>query len=68
MVQGVSVQRASEILINLLTTYLNMAIYKLVIEVQKSLNSKNQIGGIFCDLEKASDCVNHEVQNSDFME
>jgi hypothetical protein len=27
----------------------------------KALNSKNVIGGIFCDLEKAFDCVNHKI-------
>jgi hypothetical protein len=36
-------------------------IYKLVNEINKTLNSRNLIGGIFCDLEKAFDCVNHEV-------
>jgi hypothetical protein len=35
--------------------------YKLLNEIQKALNSKNLIGGTFCDLEKAFDCVNHEV-------
>jgi hypothetical protein len=30
-------------------------------EIQKILNSKKLIGGIFCGLEKAFDCVNHKV-------
>jgi hypothetical protein len=38
----------------------DMAIYKLLNEIQKSLNSKNLIGGIFCDLETAFDCINHD--------
>jgi hypothetical protein len=38
-----------------------MAIYKLTNEILKALNSKNVIGGIFCDLEKAFDCVNHKI-------
>lgn len=36
-------------------------IYKLTNEILKALNNKIMVGGIFCDLEKASDCVNHEV-------
>jgi hypothetical protein len=39
----------------------DMAIYKLTNEMLKALNSKNVIGGIFCDLEKAFDCVNHKI-------
>jgi hypothetical protein len=35
----------------------DVAIYKLLNEIQKALNSKKLIGGIFCDLEKAFDCV-----------
>ena len=42
-------------------TSTDSAIYKLTNEIHKALNSKNLIGGIFCDLEKAFDCVNHEV-------
>jgi hypothetical protein len=38
----------------------DVAIYKLLNEIQKALNSKNLIGGSFCDLEKTFDCVNHE--------
>ena len=37
------------------------AIYKLTNEILKALNSKCLIGGIFCDLEKAFDCVNHKI-------
>jgi hypothetical protein len=39
----------------------DMAIYKLLNEIQKALNSKNLTGGIFCDLKNAFDCVDHEV-------
>jgi hypothetical protein len=38
-----------------------MASYKITNEILKTLNSKNLIGGIFCDLEKAFDCVNHDI-------
>jgi hypothetical protein len=37
------------------------AIYKLTNEILKTLNSKIKIGGIFCDLEKAFDCVNDKI-------
>jgi hypothetical protein len=45
------------------------AIYKLLNEILKTLNSKNLIGGIFCDLEKAFGSVNHEFycRNWSFM-
>ena len=35
--------------------------YKLLNEICRTLNSKNLIGGIFCDLQKAFSCVHHEV-------
>jgi hypothetical protein len=38
----------------------DVAIYKLLNEIQKALNRKNIIEGIFCDLKKAFDCVDHE--------
>jgi hypothetical protein len=39
----------------------DVAIYKLLNEIPKTLNIKNLIGDISCDLKKASDCVDHEV-------
>jgi hypothetical protein len=39
----------------------DMAIYKLLNQMLKTLNSKNVIGGIFCDPEKAFDNVNHNL-------
>jgi retron-type reverse transcriptase len=39
----------------------NNAIYKLIKEILTALNSKIMIGGTFCDLEKAFDCINHKI-------
>jgi hypothetical protein len=37
------------------------AIYKLTTEILNSMNSKLAVGGTFCDLEKAFDCVDHGI-------
>jgi hypothetical protein len=37
------------------------AIYHLTNEILNALNSNLSIGGIFCNLEKSFDCVNHKI-------
>jgi hypothetical protein len=37
------------------------AAFRLPDSVLKSLNQKLHVGGMFCDLPKVSDCVNHEI-------
>jgi hypothetical protein len=37
------------------------AIYKVTTEILNSMNNKLAVGGIFCVLEKAFDCVAHEM-------
>jgi hypothetical protein len=36
-------------------------IYKLTTEILNAMNNKQIVGGIFCDLEKAFDCVDHDI-------
>jgi hypothetical protein len=43
------------------------AIYELLNEILNALTNRSMIGGIFCDLEKAFDCVNHDIQGGSNM-
>jgi hypothetical protein len=37
------------------------SIYQLTTNILKALDNKQLVGGIFCDLSKAFDCVDHEI-------
>jgi hypothetical protein len=37
------------------------ASYRLINAILKAMNERNVVGGIFCDLQKESDCVHHNI-------
>jgi hypothetical protein len=37
------------------------AAYNVINEITKAMNDRRSLGGLFCDLEKACDCVNHKI-------
>jgi hypothetical protein len=37
------------------------ASFKFIYEILKSMNNRHPVGGIFCDLQKAFDCVSHNL-------
>ena len=37
------------------------ASYTLLNEILTAMNNKQVVGGLFCDLHKAFDCINHAV-------
>jgi len=40
---------------------MDLASYKLINDILMSLNNKLLVGGVFCDLQKALDCVNNDL-------
>jgi len=43
------------------TISMENASYILLNEILTAMNCKQMVGGIFCDLNKAFDCINHAV-------
>jgi len=46
---------------SILVLKMDNATYKLTTEILNAMNNKQLVGGIFCDLEKAFDCVTHDI-------
>jgi hypothetical protein len=43
------------------SSFTDKANCKLLIEIVNASNNKQKVGGIFCNLEKVCDCVNHNI-------
>ena len=43
------------------TSSTEKASYKLIDDILNALNNRMTVGGIFCNLQKAFDCVNHDI-------
>jgi hypothetical protein len=41
--------------------FMDLASYKPINDILTSLNNKLLVGGVFCDLQKAFDCVDHDL-------
>jgi hypothetical protein len=42
-------------------TSTDKASYRLINEILNAMNGRKVVGGIFCDLQNAFDCVNHNI-------
>jgi hypothetical protein len=40
---------------------IQQAIFTLTDSIHNALNPRQQVGGIFCDISKAFDCINHKI-------